>query len=56
VRFEVEGSSHTAEFFSSRPFDVSPNTPCSVLFEAGCPYVAVYPKEGSFVPARWKRD
>ncbi|PKN47372.1 MAG: hypothetical protein CVU59_03085 [Deltaproteobacteria bacterium HGW-Deltaproteobacteria-17] len=55
VRFDVEGISHTAEFFSSRPIDVSPARPCSVLFEPGCPYVAVVPREGGFVPARWRR-
>ncbi len=47
---------HCAEFFTSRKVEVSPTTPCSVLFEPGCPYVAVYPREGGFVAARWKRD
>jgi len=56
IRFVVQEAPHTAELFSSRPLDVSPTTPCSVLFEPGCPYVAVYPREGGFVPARWKRD
>jgi len=56
IRFVVEDASHTAELFSTRPLDVSPTTPCSVLFEPGCPYVAVYPREGGFVAARWKRD